>query len=54
MPEASDTSRKAEDNELHSDEPQPLPTINFFEFWEDESQQAKALSALDFHYPMPM
>ena len=32
--------------------PQPLPTINLFELWEDGSQQATAVSGRDFHYPM--
>ena len=52
LPEASDSGRKTEFIENHSDEPQPLPTINIFELWEDESQQAKAVSARDFHFPM--
>ena len=39
-------------NETQSDEPQPLPTVNIFELWEDGSQQAKAASACDFQFPV--
>ena len=52
MPDTSDTCKKVEHNDPQSAEPQPLPTINNFELCEDGSQQAKAVSSRDFHYPM--
>ena len=52
MPSASDTGKKAEYSNPQSEEPQPLPTVNLFELWEDGSQQAKAVSGHEFHYPM--
>ena len=50
-PEASDTGRKAEyiDPRAGSSRPEPLPTINIFELWEDGSEQAKAKSSRAFH-----
>ena len=42
MPSASESGRKAEHNDPESEEPQPLPTINIFELWENGSQQAKS------------
>ena len=43
MPEASDSSRKAEHNDPQPDVPQPLPTINIFELWEDGSHSKQRL-----------
>ena len=34
------------------EEPEPRPTINPFELWEDGSQQAKAVSGRGYHFPM--
>ena len=52
LPYASDTGTEGEYADPKSEEPESRPTINLFKLWEDGSQQARVVSARDYHCPM--